>query len=1000
MFPLLFAALFFTSFAPVLAQTPPELYPYQLKRRGIPFVQSYGPRTYGGHSQCWGIAQASDGTMYFGNGYGVLEYTGHQWSLIELPSRGLVRSMDMGPGDTLYTGGINDVGYIARDQSGQSVFYSLKDQLPEAERGFAQVRFTKVVNGKVFFLDYHSLMIWDIRQKSFTVMKPEFSFGSLMEAEGDLFVGDVSDDIHRYNFDAGELERLPGTKEIALETPKSMVKQGDGYLIAADKAVYFYQPANGTLLPFALQPSPKNFHVSALLRLPDGSLAVRSVDFGFYIYNSDGQLELYLNEANGLANNHLHDALIDNEGALWVTHNMGINRINLHMPFRMFDKRMGLLDIVNDVLRSGSRIFISTHSGTFTFDENQAGFTFVPVLNPNLESFALEKIGKWVLVSASQGLYAVDPVTLKSKLIHNDMAYKFAQSAYDPSVIVFGAQDAVTIIRYDGKDGFEVQGEVQKAPHQIRFMEQDELGVFWIGTTDNKLLLLDLFHQGTLQAPAVTIYDQSHGLPVSQVSPRLVNGTMYLNTQDGIFELQGDSIVRSAAFEEVNTMVPYMEYDEEGNVYLLAGYPPSMKIRKFIPEGDDYVEANSPELSFVESNGLWISTPDFDGSYWISTTDGVLHYTPEGYTPSEQQLSTQISSVSLGDSTIAQNLPFTPVLEAGLRLPAFNYGNQSIRFEFSLPSFNSEDKTQFRYRLEGFDSEWSAWGTTNFKEYSGLLEGRYTFRVESKNLLGAVGKEASYAFSITPPWYRSLWFLFIAGLSFVGGGAYAVRYYSTKRLKRRVEELELQQKIQKERERISSDLHDHVGAQLTSIIAGLQITEQIEDFQFNPKVRDIIDSLKEDASQTMTNLRDSIWSLHSEEVTVGSFCEHLEAYMRSRLKYYPQVSFHAELQADTNKALSPISALNLLRVMQEAFQNILKHAKATHITLNARSTSQRLELILADDGVGFDKGMRGGEHYGLDNMKRRMEEADGELKIVTASAQGTAITARVAFTPN
>ncbi len=987
---LLLAAMLLRTGPELAAQDIGEPYSFPLKKRGIPFIQAYGPRVYGGHSQCWGMAQATDGTMYFGNGYGVLKYNGNDWTLIPLPSRSLVRSMDMGPGDTLYTGGVKDLGYIAKGKNGNSTYHSLVDLLPDSAKTFSQIRYTSVLGREVLYLDYKALMIWDIDEKAFRVLSAKSSFASLLQLDDEIFVSDLSFGLQLYNSETKKLEPMKGTEHLSKEPLRGIIRQGTGYLLSTDKDIYYYSPESQSLERFALTYKPKSLEYSGLIRLADGSMALRTSDNGLYIYDGTGKLELHLDGENGLANNHIHSSFIDNEGALWVTHNMGINRINLHMPFRIFDKRMGLTDIVNDVLRVKSKIFVSTHSGTFVFDENTPELNFRPVFSPNIESFALEYIDEQVMVSTSTGLYTINQVTLAHKLLESSFAYKFEQSEIDSSLVIFGATEGIKILKRTSSGAFETIDLSDKLPFAIRFMEQDEKGIFWIGTNDNKLVLIDFFNSGTLQKPAFKEFDQTHGLPVSQISPRLVGKVVYLNSQDGIFQLVGDTVIRSEAFSEVNTMVPYMEYDKESNVYLLAGHPPSMKIRRFEKDGDKYEEVSKPELEFLESNGLWISTQDFDGSYWISTTDGVLHYSPNDYVPSAEELTTQISSVSFGDSTVVRNVSSFSA-EEGFAVPSFDYDHQSIRFQFSLPSFNNEDKTLYQYKLEGFDNAWSAWTKTYFKDYAGLREGSYTFRVRSRNLLGLSGKEVSYSFNIKPPWYRSWWFLIMSGLVFIGGGAYFVRYISTKALKRRVEELELEQKIQKERERISSDLHDHVGAQLTSIIAGLQITEQIEDFQFNPKVREIIDSLKEDASQTMTNLRDSIWSLHNKEVSVAEFSEHLDVYIRNKLRYFPSISFNLKVEGDMKIMLSPILALNVLRAIQEAFQNILKHAGATAINLSITNNGQVFELILEDNGVGFDNQVRPGEHYGVDNMSRRMNDIGGLIEILSKTGEGTSV---------
>ncbi len=973
-----------------LAQEAPFQFPYPLKQRGIPFVQNYGPKTYSGHSQCWGITQVSDGTMYFGNGYGVLEYNGNYWKLIPLPSRTLVRSLDAGPDDIIYTGGVADLGFIARDAQGSSRFYSLKDSLPPANSDFSQIRYTVAHNREVFYLDFQQLMIWDTAKKKFSIIEPQTSFVSIMRVGGDIFVGDLTYGIQKYDNESRQLTPLAGTAVLGKERPKGMIAHGDGYLISTDADIYYYNTGSAKLSSFPLSHAPAHFNFASLLALPDGTFALKHADQGLFIYDRSGNLQLNLNEENGLANSSLHNVFTDQEGALWLTSNMGISRINLHMPFRLFDKRMGLTDIVNDVLRVNSKIFISTHSGTFVFDEKRPAFEFRPVFTPNLESFALERIGKWVMVSTNPGIYVIDTSTLVTKQIDDSFSYKFEQSVKDPSIILAGRGSEGRLILFDGNDKFVPVPYGTKFPYAIRFMEQDENGLYWVGTQDNKVVTLDIFNRGSLESPAIRVFDQKNGVPVSQISPRVVNGRVFLGSQSGIYEVKGDTVVKSSDFKAVDTMVPYIEYDAEGNIYLLSGFPPSMKIRKFQKTGEAYIEQQVPELSFIESNGLWISTPDFDGSYWISTTDGVLHYTPNQFRTGDKQLVTHLSTVSIGDSVVTAGIK--PGIERLAEVPSFPFGKQTIRFEFSMPSYNNEDKTQFQYRLDGFDQGWSAWTNTHYKEYSGLSEGDYTFRVQSKNLLGEMGEEATYRFSITPPWYRSLWFLILSGLIFTGGGAFVVRYFSTKKLLRRVEELELQQKIQQERERISSDLHDHVGAQLTSIIAGLQITEQIEDFSHNSRVKEIIDSLKEDAGQTMESLRDSIWSLHHKEVSVSEFKDHIENYITARLRYFPSMQFTANVSGEKNLVLPPTLALNLLRVVQEACQNIFKHANATRITLTINIQENWLKLVVADNGRGFTLNGSYNGHYGLDNMSKRMEQMGGSLKIETKPEAGTALT--------
>jgi len=215
--------------------------------------------------------------------------------------------------------------------------------------------------------------------------------------------------------------------------------------------------------------------------------------------------------------------------------------------------------------------------------------------------------------------------------------------------------------------------------------------------------------------------------------------------------------------------------------------------------------------------------------------------------------------------------------------------------------------------------------------------------------------------------------------------------YNRLQLQKRVQELELVQKMQGERERISSDLHDHVGAQLTSILSGLQITDQIEGFKKDPEVLQIISSLKDDARETLTSLRDSIWSLNQSEISVTEFAEHLERYVHTALKYLPACSFQIENKTIGQFTLASIEALNLTRTLQESVQNIVKHAQATHIRI-VIGKQEKLTIEVIDNGVGFDQSLSASsEHYGINNMKRRMSEIGGTLSVVSSPGNGTRV---------
>ncbi|HEX8531036.1 MAG TPA: ATP-binding protein, partial [Cytophagales bacterium] len=112
-----------------------------------------------------------------------------------------------------------------------------------------------------------------------------------------------------------------------------------------------------------------------------------------------------------------------------------------------------------------------------------------------------------------------------------------------------------------------------------------------------------------------------------------------------------------------------------------------------------------------------------------------------------------------------------------------------LRFEFSAPSYRLEQETMFQSRLDGYDERWSAWTKEPFREYTRIPEGNYTMRVRAKTIDGVPGKEAAYAFTVLPPWYRT-WPVYGVYLLLAGGGVYGLVRWRSRQLEAEKQELE------------------------------------------------------------------------------------------------------------------------------------------------------------------------------------------------------------------
>jgi signal transduction histidine kinase len=209
-------------------------------------------------------------------------------------------------------------------------------------------------------------------------------------------------------------------------------------------------------------------------------------------------------------------------------------------------------------------------------------------------------------------------------------------------------------------------------------------------------------------------------------------------------------------------------------------------------------------------------------------------------------------------------------------------------------------------------------------------------------------------------------------------------------LEYRVTKLETERRIQMERQRISRDLHDHVGAQLVNIISGLSLAERFVQNRPGEKETELINALRQEAQNTIKQLRDTIWTLSKNDISPDAFQEHLDQYLQ---QYRAMTGIMVEVTHLQESAgmLSPGQALNMFRIIQEALQNAAKHSGASTIWISFDADGDEIVVSIRDNGrFKQPEESVDGLGSGLANMEKRAEEIGGLLR-VTGTESGTEV---------
>jgi signal transduction histidine kinase len=195
---------------------------------------------------------------------------------------------------------------------------------------------------------------------------------------------------------------------------------------------------------------------------------------------------------------------------------------------------------------------------------------------------------------------------------------------------------------------------------------------------------------------------------------------------------------------------------------------------------------------------------------------------------------------------------------------------------------------------------------------------------------------------------------------------------------------------ERERKRIAMELHDGIGQKLTSAKLTLGAILKMDDSlveKDNVLIREtklIIEETMRDARGISQNL---IPNVASKEEYLGSMKKMMDRY---KLRNDFEVIFECSVNFDE---IDSDRKLSLFRIIQEGLNNIVKHAKASMVNININVNKGRLELLVVDNGIGFDEKARLNSGNGLTNMEKRCEIHSGKFSINSKFNIGTRIEA-------
>jgi signal transduction histidine kinase/CheY-like chemotaxis protein/HPt (histidine-containing phosphotransfer) domain-containing protein len=711
----------------------------------MPPLRVFTARDTGVRTMAWSAAQDAAGTMYFGCDT-VVTFDGDRWRPERMDPTYSIRGLDIGPDGRIWVAGVNEAGWLAAAAGGRLAYHSLVPSLPPGTPALGDVwRVYAEGPDRAVFVTHDRVLRWDSGRFSSWEYPGLRLLWSMRTARG-IYVHYPQLGLLRVGPSGPEL--VAPASRVGTADIRWLDDSGDDWLILTKNGIEVVR--RGARAPEPAEPSgflARNTPTCAV-RLPDGSLAVGTLQGGIAIADRSGRIQRVLDQGAGLPANQVYGLFIARDGALWSMGPAHIVRLSVGSGATLYGERTGYPSGGCDALSEhAGEIFIASHSAILRLEGDPTGGLgrFRPTGVTSERFYSLLDTPQGLVVGHYQGLGILGTDGLRRLGEPGDVVFRtFSSLAWPGQVLVSGPG---RVLRVDPASGASTV-VADSLPDYADSVADEPSGRLWIGTPSRGLFVAG--PGGTRSEPAAPRFG-----PLPTAGAELVSRTssrVVVVCASGAFLLDGPAgrFVPIPGFPE-GTPSAISNPGPDGSVWVAmdpgaGGH--SARIGRITADGP--AAAWSPRsfegLASVGSLlGLHVVASDSGTVLWICGSEGLLRADP--------------------GALAGASAPPRPVVRAWLRPAAGGpdqavsgpvpYSNRGIHVEFSSLDFANRESERFETMLAGAEADWSAPSDPAERDISGLREGRYNLRVRLVSDSGEAGEPADLRLVVAPPWWRT-----------------------------------------------------------------------------------------------------------------------------------------------------------------------------------------------------------------------------------------------------
>lgn len=662
-----------------------------------------------------------------------------------------------------------------------------------------------------------------------------------------------------------------------------------------------------------------NNHVRCMLQDQSGNYWFGTSGGG--VSNYFGKMFTHYDKASGLGGNFVYSIFKDSKNKTWIgTANKGVTILDSSV-FTTINASNGFADVKVKAINEdnyGTKYFGTDGNGLYILQNNS--FEKIEKLsNQYIRSIVKDLLGNIWIATAGSGIYKIEP-TIKSSgnnLIITNLSIpdslfsnRITTLHVDKKNRIWYAteNDGISFIENDKASNFHLTTANDLPSNNIRCMVEDANNLLWIGSAGDGIASINLYDKNII---------------VNKVNnSSLTSNNIYLMT----FDSKNNLLLGS------ESGIDYVSLDKLNQISSVKHYS----------KGDGFVGIETCQNAVYKNE---------DGTFWFGTINGLTKYNPSNLVKNESETITTINDVRLFYISLAETKFKKYVGNWNeVKMIELPYNKNHLSFDFMGINFSNPDAVLYKWKLEGFDADWSPASKQRTVTYSNIPDGEFYFKVISCNEDGVWNKNpASIHIIIHKPFWKNWWFIFVGILGLVSL-IWFIFKQREKNIKQKAQEQ--QQKIILEKELIELE-HKALRLQMNPhfIFNALNSIQSQIGTDNEQNARYYLAKFSKLMRQILDNSRNSLISLQ-EEISM------LENYLLVE-KFCNNNSFEYSIQVDENVETDYIKIPPM--ILQPFVENAIKHGmkylknKIGKIEIDFKEENNILICTVIDNGVGRKK---------------------------------------------